>query len=181
MTLPIAVLYEDSRGKVHKQFPLHKLLENTARDFAGLEQDYSPLADDIPKNGDSKLLHACKLEVPLMKHRHKMAIFDADKLHRLLGEPGNVPRAQLLETLQRQVLEAHNLENFQLRIFLLEDNVESLIAAAARRMKMDVPPKDIIERYRILRKAAWDRETRDMLARDVPSFGVIAKHLASLI
>lgn len=173
-----AILYEDERGPV-RDYPLHNLLLNVVSDIQGVQLGhFKDQVRAVPKRGDSKLMCACTEEVPKMPEPHILAIFDADKLHRLLNRPGDTPRQALLEELRGRCPDP------RLQVFLLEENTESLILAAATCLGDPTPSrKSKTSRDSIFAKAAWWRlpEVRKCIVDSVPSFGAIAEALASLV
>jgi hypothetical protein len=170
----VAILYEDERGGV-RDFPLHTLVVNSVADRLGLQPaQLKHRFEDIPKKGDSKLLKACETEAPRMLHRVIVAIFDADKLHRLLKQPRDTSREELLQQLRARCSDP------RLVILLLEDNVESLVSAAATCLGRDVPDqKSNTSRDKVLAAAAWAADTvRTCIREALPSFAHITEELA---
>ncbi|MCA9685333.1 MAG: hypothetical protein KC457_24350 [Myxococcales bacterium] len=103
-----------------------------------------------------------------------MAIFDADKLHRLLNLSGDTPREELLGALRGRC------EDPRLIILLLEENTESLLVAAATCQNKEAPArKSKTSRDALLASAAWaERAVRDCIREALPSFAKIVDELA---
>jgi hypothetical protein len=177
MRAKVAILYEDEHGAV-RGFPLHTLVSACVADTLGCHTDeIAPLLRAVPKKGDSKLLTACKDEVPRMREPNVFALFDADGLHRLLKLPGNTsPRDQLAALCSQ-------LPDPRLRVFLLDRNTETLVAAAADCLGDDQPPsKNTLIRDKLFGKAAWgSRASRDCIRDKVPSFDGFIAELIPLI
>ena len=164
MSGPVAILYEDERGGV-RDFPLHTVV-NTVADLAARSPAKTP-----------HLLRACEKEVPRMPHRVIVAIFDADKLHRLLRRSGDTSRDELLAELRGRCSDP------RLRILLLEDNTESLVAAAATCLGREAPErKSKTSRDTLLSAAAWAAQSvRACVRAAVPSFATITDEICVLL
>jgi len=175
----VAILYEDERGQV-RDYPLHTLVVACVADALGLGSEVvSPLLRAVPKKGDSKLLKACKDEPPRMRELNVFALFDADKLHRLLKVPKDMPLPKQLAELQAQLLDPTRP-----RVFLLERNTETLVDAAADCLARPRPEaKSTLDRDKLLASAAWDlsRASRDCIRTHVPSFADFLDELTPLI
>lgn len=171
----IPIFYEDDRGSV-KGFGLHELLVACIADH--LDQDQTVLRERfeaIPKKGDSKLLAACRDDVPRMREPAIVAVFDADKLHKLFGS-GRPSHDELLAELRRRCPDK------RLHMFLLVSNTESVVDAVADCLKQPRPDKDKLLRDQLLSRAAWSptRELRDCVRRAVPSFEQCVCAIAAL-
>jgi hypothetical protein len=178
MIAAIAILYEDERGKV-KHFPLHTLVCACVADAVGCGVEViEPLLNALPMKGDSKLLAACKADIPDMRERDIFALFDADKLHRLLNQAGDTPLPVLLDLLRSKIPDP------RAKIFLLERNTETLVFAAADCLERDPPPtKNKVDRDKLLASAAWDpsRSSRDCIRDKVPTFAEFIDALVPLV
>jgi hypothetical protein len=170
----LAIFYEDSRMAGSSRYPLHELVCACLAD--ALDQPYDAIkaiGRAIPKNGDSKLLKACQIEVPNMREPMIVALFDADKMHQLLRQPGNTELETLHEQLDAKIAQP------RVETFLVEKNTESIVAAAADCRDQPRPGKNHLQRDKLLESAVWDsREQRDCIRRKVPSFARFIDALA---
>lgn len=174
MSRPIPILYEDDWGDV-KEFGLHELLVSAIADTKGSNWwDLKGRYKANPKRGDAKLLAACRDEVPLMPHPQMFAIFDGDKLHKLLFRSGKPEPEVLLEALRKECPDP------RLHLFLLLKNTETVVDAAADCLGLPRPAKDPLKRDRLLLKVARGlADGRDCVRRNVPSFDECVKAIAS--
>jgi hypothetical protein len=174
MIAAIAILYEDARGQA-KGFPLHTLVCACIADGIGCGVEVvEPLLRPVPKNGDSKLLAACREEAPDMREKSIFALFDADKLYRLLKQPGNTALPALHGLLRSEVSDPRT------QVFLLERNTETLVEAAADCLGRPRPTtKNQLDRDTLLASAARDfsRSSRDCIREKVPSFATFVDAL----
>lgn len=173
---PIPIFYEDDWGSV-KEFGLHELLVACVADQLG--QDWWSLRgrfDAIPKKGDSKLLAACENDVPDMPDRTIIAVFDADKLHKLLFGSGRPSNDEIHAALRRRCTDE------RLHVFLLDRNTETVVDAVADCLKVERPRKNPLLRDQLLLRAARSptTEVRDCVRRAVPSFEQCVCAIASL-
>lgn len=170
MTL-IAILYEDERGPV-KDYPLHTLVCACIADRSN-----RPIADvqaslrAVPKKGDSKLLEACRQEVERMRETTIFALFDADGLPKLLGQPGDTPLSELRAALLSRLPEGRP------RIYVLERKTETIVEATADCLARPRPQtKNKVERDKLLASGAWaSREVRACIRERVPSFAAFVE------
>lgn len=173
----IAVLYEDARAMA-KGFALHDLLVACVADLHGLSE-YGPERQAlgqrlraVPKKGSHKLLTACVKQVPDMPEAVVFALFDADKLHRLLLPSGN-PGLPALEVELRK-----RCPDPKLRVHVLVENTESVVDAAALALGVPVPPqKSHLSREGLLQRAAWREpaQIRRAIIDAVPSFAALVE------
>ena len=170
---PVPILYEDDRGEV-REFGLHALIVACVADVWGSEHwQLRGHFTAIPKKGDSKLLAACRDDVPLMPNAVIFAIFDADKLHRLLFDSGRPSNDELLARLRERCPDA------RLELMLLSENTETVVDAVADSLGEERPGKDKLLRDRLLNRAAHgSRSVRDQVREAVASFDVIVTTIA---
>lgn len=175
MTRPFPIFYEDDWGPV-KEFGLHELLVSMIADVKGSDWwTQKPRYEALPKKGDSRLLAACKEDVPDMPDAQIFALFDADKLHRLLRERGRHEPEALLTKLREQC------PDVRLHLYLVIENTETVVDAVADCLGVDRPRKNKLERDRLLLRAARApaRELRDCVRDAVPSFAACADDIAA--
>ena len=179
MRAEVVILYEDEFGQV-KDFALHRLVTACVADTLGRsKQDVAPLLRAVPKKGDSKLLDACLREAPRMREANVFALFDSDNLHRLLGLSGDTQLADQLAALRSRLP-----DEGRPRVFLLERNTETLVAAAADCLGREPPSgKSKLDRDKLLASAAWDysRASRDCIRERVASFDAFIAELTPLV
>lgn len=178
MIAAVAILYEDQRGKV-KYFPLHTLVCACVADVVGCRVEaIEPLLNAIPMKGDSKLLEACRTDVPDMREHVILALFDSDKLHRLLKQPGDTKLPILLGLLRSKIIDP------RAKVYLLERSTETVVDAAADCLELDRPKtKNNLDRDKLLATAAWNgsRSSRDCIRDKVPSFATFVAVVAELV
>lgn len=174
------VFYEDQAAGEVKEFGPHLLLCACVADRVGSKTlwDVKASIDGQPKKGDSKLLAACKRHAERDVDELVFALFDADKLHVRLGIPkGSID--ELRTTLETKIASP------KVRPFLLEHNLESLIAATAGCLEppCETPiPKRHNERDKILVRAAYaSRAVRDCITRTLPSFAALVDPVAEAL
>lgn len=183
------VLYEDQRGPT-KEFGLHNLVASCIADRRGetvwiVRRQFAA----IPKKGNSKLLKACKEDEQLAGSGQKViAVFDGDEVRAMLGLPTTACR-----TLIKQKIEAGCPFAEQLSVVLLEDNIESVIAALRRcegtapetaRAEAERSHGNLESRDRLLNTLAYDverRALRDCVLREMPSLERLVSTLAALL
>lgn len=170
----LAIFYEDSRMAGSTRYPLHDLVCACLSD--ALDQPYDAikaLGRAIPKNGDSKLLRACQIEVPDMREPVIVALFDADKMHKLLRQPGDTKPEALRAQLDAKIAQP------RVETYLVEQNTESIVEAAADCREQPRPGKNHLQRDKLLESAVWaTREQRDCIRAKVPSFAHFIDTLA---
>jgi hypothetical protein len=169
------IFYEDARSDI-KQFGLHELVVACVSDLWGsVFWDSRGRFHAIPMKGDSNLLAACERDVPNMPHRLIFAVFDADKLHRLLYQSGRPSNDELLAELRRRCPDP------RLHLFLLEDNTETVVNAAAACLGEAPPAKNLLLRDSILNRAAnAPPQVRERVRKAVPSFNSCVERIAEL-
>lgn len=173
----LAILYEDSRAASSRGYPLHTLVCACLADALGQPiGDIESISRAIPKGGDSKLLAACRNEVPNMREPIIVALFDADKLHRLLSLPGDTPQSKLHETLDA------NIGSDRVATYLLDRSTKTLVDATADCLARERPAKDQLARDKLLASAAWgERAQRDCIRDRVASFAHFIEQLAERV
>jgi hypothetical protein len=173
MSSEIPIFYEDEWG--FSQFGLHEVIVSCIADLTGLERFalrkcFSP----NPKKGAGKLLAFCSTDIERWPHRLSFAIFDADKLHKLLYPSGRPTTDVLHAELRRRCPDP-------LHPFLLEDNTETVVDAAARCLNEPTPAKNKLLRDRMLnRVASGAPQLRDCIRAAVPSFDHCVRYIAAL-
>lgn len=176
MSRPIPIFYEDDWGAV-KEFGLHELLVSSIADAKKVDYwTLRPRFEAIPKKGDSRLLAACRDDVPDMPDEQIFALFDGDKLHKLLYDSGRPEADEMLEELKRRCPDE------RLEIFLIFENTESVVNAAADCLREARPAKNKLLRDRLLLKIARlpSQDGRDCVRSKVPSFDECVKAIASV-
>lgn len=167
--------YEDEWGATN-QFGLHELIVSCIADET--DQDRWILRNRFkayPKKSDSKLLAFCRDGVVKWPHPLLFAVFDADKLHKLLYPSGRPASEALHAELCRRCPDP------RLHILLLEHNTETVVDAAAQCLGDTPPEKDKLFRDRILNRVAnGTPQLRDCVRRAVPSFDRCVSRIAEL-
>ncbi|PRP95066.1 hypothetical protein [Enhygromyxa salina] len=171
----IPIFYEDDRGPV-KEFGLHELIVACVADE--WRQDWWALRDRfdaIPLKGAAKLLRACEHDVPVMPDALCFAVFDADKLHRLLFPSGRPSSDELLAELRRRCSDP------RLVMFLLDKNTETVVDAVADCLGEPRPAKRKLYRDRFLNRAARGlRQHRECVRAAVPTLDACVREIAAL-
>lgn len=170
------VFYEDQRASETKEFGAHLLLCACVADRMGskTQWDIQRVLDGQPKKSDSKLLAACKRHAERDLDEVVFALFDSDKLNKCLKIPW-CPIDELRIALETKV------GSPKVRPFLLERNLETLVAASAGCLESpsQIPRKRHNERDMMLRRAATSgRSVRDCILRTVPSFAALVDAVA---
>lgn len=126
---PLTLLYEDQRG-AQNQFGLHELVKSCVHDLVGGERYLleQALRDCRPLKSDTKVLLACREELPLIAPdgRVVVAVFDNDRVRRLLKLPTRATAEQV-----RAAIRSGCSAPEQLEIVLLIENMETVLRAAA--------------------------------------------------
>lgn len=177
MTPPLAaVLYEDDGDP--KRFGPHALILACVSDVIGvdrhvLRRHFEP----ILAGGDANLRAACRDDLSELVDRWHavVALFDDDKVRRLLRLPHQACKREVLE---RICADAASQEAFL--IVLLVRNMETLVREAG--LLLGLAPEKLRKntgvRDRVLhRAAAADRRVRDALLDRIPS----ARRLVDLL
>lgn len=113
-----------------------------------------------------------------MREQVVLALFDADKLHRLLKQPGNTNPPVLLDLLRSQITDPRT------KVFLLERNTETVVFAAADCLGRPQPQtKNKLDRDKLLASAARDssRASRDCIRDKVPTFAEFIDAIVPLV
>lgn len=176
MSRSIPIFYEDDWGQV-KEFGLHELLVACVADETGADSwALRGRFEAIPKKGDSKLLAACRDDVPNMPDALIFALFDADKLRVLLSLPGQPTVDERLAALREHCPDP------RLQLFLIDDNTETMVDAVADCLGVARPAKNKLTRDRLLLRAARSptSEVRNCARRAVPSFDECVRRVAEL-
>lgn len=186
----VCVLYEDRRGP-EQGFGLHLLVKACVSDALADQPRYvieKALNDCRPLRGDGNLLKACREELDLIASdgRPVVAVFDNDKIRRLLKLPAKASNERVIQ----EILKGGSASR-QPSIILLEQNMESVLHAA-RACDPTIDPKSIAlateEKDRLERDLIFARLTsgqlkaiRDCIRQKMPSFQrlveVLCKHL----
>jgi hypothetical protein len=177
----VAVFYEDSRAAGAARFPLHDLTLACVADLVGVSnwRSLDPYVDAIPKNGNAKVLQACKTDAPRrMKQPHIVAVLDGDKLHHLFPK---VSKAACKRDVQ-PVFRAE-VPDARVELAVIDDNIESLISALrasglASTAFDDALAKDVDARDRVLAAAVNVESARTGLVASVRSFRRLVERIA---
>jgi hypothetical protein len=171
----VPIFYEDEWGAT-SQFGLHELIVSCVADETN--QDRWLLRDRFkahPKKSDSKLLASCRDEIVRWPHPLLFAIFDSDKLHKLLYSSGRPSLDELHAELRRRCPDP------RLHVFLLEQNTETVVNATADCVGVPPPDKNKLARDRLLnRVASGPRQQRDCVRKAVASFDHCVRRIAAL-
>ncbi len=183
----IVILYEDQRGPT-RDFGLHQLVAACVFDVVDGQRHLLQRAlDGRPMKGDSQLLKSCREDVPDISPGGDpvVALFDNDNVRRLL----KLPREADLETVVREIKKGAVAAE-QLHVFLLVENMESLIQAAgacdsaiSKEVLASALRKNLAARDVVLKGAARGdrRSVRDCMLAKVPSLKRVIEHCASWV
>ncbi|HZI15030.1 MAG TPA: hypothetical protein VE153_31960 [Myxococcus sp.] len=175
----VCVLYEDQRGP-GQGFGLHELAKACVSDaFPATEHPHikEALGDCRPQKGDGNLLKACREDLDGIANdgRPVVAVFDNDKIRRLLQLSAKAPDARV-----EQEIRKGGPKSDRLFIILLKQNMESVLKAAhecdpsidPERIKLATQKKDRLERDAILNRLTGEqyRAVRDCILGKLPSF-----------
>lgn len=177
----IFVYYEDqAAGGAIQEFQPHNLVCACVADRLGrsvFEVRAHLLGE--PKKSDAKLLRACeRVAAEASWSLDVVAIFDADRIAPRLGLPRGTADDVVLTELRRRA------PSSRVHPFLLHDNLETVVDAAARCLNWKPPPplpKDVNLRDIVLKKAAFApiRAARDCVLNAVPSLAATVEFLAA--
>lgn len=171
----IVILYEDKRGPT-KDFGLHKLIEACLFDIVnGHRHLLCRALDGRQSKGDGNLLRVCREDIGGIspKGHPVAALFDNDRVRRLLNLPRETERGVVI-----QKIKAGCTAPTQLFVFLLEENMESVVEAAgdcdrsiSRAILREALQKNLAARDVVLKEAskADKQNVRDCILRRVPS------------
>lgn len=113
-----------------------------------------------------------------MREPNVFALFDTDRLRDLLNLKGDIQLSDQLVELRSRLPDP-----VRPRVFPLERNTETLVAAAADCLKRPQPGKNKLDRDKLLGSAAWDhsRASRDCIRDKLPSFAAFVDELIPLV
>lgn len=180
------ILYEDAPGADVKNFGLHVLVLRCVLERLGLpEPQMYALREKLqgsPRKGVSNLLKACEDEREARRFRRVFIVFDNDKIRE---DPKLALSRQACRTLVRQAIAKLSRYPDQLQVVLLEQNMESVVAAVQRCRGSQVTGKlNPLERDALLTKTAWDVDQSSLRTRvlgEVPSLAYLVDKLAALV
>lgn len=173
----MVIFYEDQRGD-EREFSLHTLVVIAIAERLGLsEVAVKAQLRPFPAKGDSNLLKTCELDVPDMREHCFVALFDVDKLHRLLKLPRDSAQDVLVAALRQRCSDE------RLHFMLLDRNTETLVDASAQCLERSLPPvKTHLVRDKLLRAVARAMPSvRDCVREKVPSFAAFIDRAADLL
>lgn len=172
-------LYEDSGSR--NDFGLHALVCACAGDHLANPRTYelTKKTESRPLRGDGNLRNACKdLDRTARRGQPVVAIFDADRVHRLLKLAPGAPLSDVIDAIKSESGSPPNLE-----VFVLERNLESVLDAIAQchssvnvGQLAEARRKRGNERDQILNAIANNpalRAVRDCIQERVPSLAAI--------
>ena len=177
----ITVLYEDQCAQP-RNFGLHNLV------LASLAPDQPtvPLHNlrhqvvGIPKKGDNKLKRDLEQDLARLCNRGPVvAVFDNDKIRRLLNLDKQACKRDVLNALERCFEAGGNAA-----IVLLEQNAEDLLRASCQVLNREYPGKKPTppERDRILNQAAGGSSgDLDRIRQAMPSFDRLIRKIGDLL
>lgn len=171
----VTVFYEDDAGGQVTNFGLHILALACLADRWG-EDRYSlnKLTRAAPQNGNAKLRKTIRGLGPT---RDIVAVFDADKVRELYGQPTSSSDEAVVAAIQNEAGPG-------VRVCLLNKNAEDVVLACCKAMGRPSPrakpsPR---ERDQIFHAAAsGDVGPRQILLREVPSFAKFVELLGDLV
>lgn len=185
----VCVLYEDQRGP-QRSFGLHELAKACVRDRLEPQPRHEidqALNDCRPLRGDSNVLKKFREDVDNIAAdgRPVVAVFDNDRIRRLLQLPAKATDAQVLQEIRK------GTSSNRLHVILLNRNMESVIKAAhecdpsisQESVDLAISNKDRLERDVILTRltGAQFKVVRDCIREKLPSFQELVDLLCELI
>ncbi len=186
---PVAtILYEDQRGPT-KGFGLHELLLSCIHDQLGGERhDFRRRVEGIPKKGNGSLLRCCEKDAARIAAdgRQLIAVFDNDKVRRLLNLAQAVSEDEVLQSIRARV-------RFEERFtpVLLHENLESVLEAlgacdeAIDKGQLDAATreKSLLDRDLLLQRAAFSshQDVRDCVLARIPALKAIRDIVLGLL
>lgn len=177
----ITVLYEDQCSQP-KNFGLHNLV------LASLAADQPTVPPNnlrhkvvgIPKKGDNKLKRVLEQELARLCNRGPVvAVFDNDKIRRLMNLDKQACKREVLTALERCFQAGGNAA-----IVLLEQNAEDLLRASCQVLNRKYPDEKPTppERDRILNQAAGKSSgDLDRIRKAMPSFDRLIRKIGDLL
>lgn len=153
----LTILYEDRCGDGQiREFGPHVLVQQCVCDALGMESwvlRQQLMVHGIPKNGATKLRSECRSDRPKFGRDGSdvIAVYDNDRIRDFVkvGAPGC--KAQL-----REALRAESTLKERLVVVLLEENLETVVAAVCA-CDPAIAPKEVQENA-IKRKKVFDRD-----------------------
>lgn len=172
----ITVLYEDELARAEpKRFGPHVLLIACLEDdLKTSRRDLEDVIKAVPKKGDGNLRIALRRDIG--RQGPAVALFDHDRCRAAFGLQKSACKSQVLAAAQELAP--------SVRLVLLEQNVESLIATACRVMGDSVPisKPTPLQRDEILQKLAWlDAKLRLKLRRELQSFDRLVQRVLEVV
>lgn len=180
----VTILYEDSRRQLSREYGPHELVKSYLADVLAIDRYDRRLKDDlvpIPCKGDSNLLKQIQRngERLIRNGGWVIAVFDADKLHRLVDLDAAACKKALTGAVDER---GPSIE--RLSVVLLEDNLETLFERlkelAEHELRCDwqavIERKRHAERDRILTSLARDPQRdglRRQLVQQMPSLAYL--------
>ena len=180
----VKVMYEDQQAAGTNEFGLHILVRRCVLDQLGWSDDrWSELKELLhghAMKGDAKLLSACESEREARGFPHVFVVFDDDKIRGRLGL-----QRSACKTTVRQAVHARSRFADQLRVVLLGDNMESVVAAVERCRGRSEPAKlKPPMRDSVLASIAWRPDfaaLRECVLDGVPSLRYLVTRLAQIV
>jgi hypothetical protein len=179
MNVPVHILYEDRSGP-RNRFGLHLLVEACVADLVGKR---TPI-DGRPLKGNRNVKKSSENPERIGRHGEPVvALYDSDRAYELVGLTRQASREEVQAALRSA---SHRPD--QLRVFLLDENQETVVRAAGdcdhsidRDQLKRALEKDINARDLVLQKAASSKATRECVKERVPTFGEFIAGVAGLI
>jgi hypothetical protein len=180
------ILYEDSRAVDVKDFALHLLVLRCVLERLGWPDErwyeLKNLLHASPKKGDSNLLKACEDPREARGVRRVFAVFDSDKIREntKLGLSAKACKTRVREAILKRSGYAS-----ELRVVLLEQNMETVVTAVQRCKGLPTTGKLLPpDRDSVLASIAWRPEQasfRACVLEAVPSLAYLVDKLAALV
>lgn len=182
--LRLVILYEDQRGPT-KDFGLHKLIEACVFNLVNGQRHLLVRAlEGRQSKGDSKLLRVCRDDIGDIspKGHPVVALFDSDRVRQLLKLRREAEASVVIEKIKEGCRAPA-----QLHVFLLEENMESVVEAAggcnpsiSRAMLAEALQKKPAARDVVLKEACRleKQGVRDCILGKVPSLRPLIERCA---
>lgn len=182
----VKILCEDQQAEDASNFGPHVLVLRCVLDRLGWsETRYSELQRNLsghPRKGDKNLLAACRNANEARNFRHVFAVFDGDKV-RSIDSLGLSPGACKQQV--RSAIQSASPYAAQLKVVLLERNLETVVAAVQRCKSLPETGRlKLPERDAVLASIAWRAEAapvRACVLQAVPSLQYLVDRLSEVV
>lgn len=182
------LLYEDQLGPT-RRYGLHLFVMACVFDIVnGLRHRVEKCVESRPLKGNGNLLRSTRQDVGKIAAdgRKVLSVFDNDRVRALLKLPADASD----QVVELQIRSGYTGGEGSLDIFLLKENTESVLKAAATCTEIDhellasaVEHKNLLARDILFKRLATEthREARDCVLLSVPSIAALVTALSKLV